>query len=300
MSLKEAVIASMRTVSPLTQPFFKTMLAISQKYRELRFLLPAGQRFIYNQYLGQFKVNIDTTYPIEVEMATGHYDLKTSAVIQKFVSPEDTVMDIGANVGALTLLMAQVAHQGQVIALEPGITTFQRLKANVELNPALHHRINIYQLGLADQPGTLYWQEDANVPGNAGLLNSDGIAVPVESLNQFVQKLALNRLDFIKIDVEGMEWEVIKGGMGAIAQFRPILYYETLEGFRQQRGFDCYNQIFDRLRNLEYRQFAIAKNAQLSAVPNLDHLTSPNTLAIPAEKVERFTPLSAHRAKAEF
>jgi len=298
MSLKEAVIASMRTVSPLTQPFFKTMLAISQKYRELRFLLPAGQRFIYNQYLGQFQVNIDTTYPIEVEMATGRYDLKTSAVIQKFVSSEDTVMDIGANVGALTLLMAQVADCGQVIALEPGVSTFQRLKANVELNPSQQHRIDIYQLGLADQPGTLYWQEDANVPGNAGLLNADGIAVPVESLDQFAQKLGLTRLNFIKIDVEGMEWEVIKGGTATIAHFRPILYYETLEGFRQQRGFDCYNRIFETLRALDYRQFAIAKQGQFVEVSNLDSLASPNTLAMPAEKVEQFTAFASHPTKA--
>lgn len=288
MSLKEAVIRSMRTVSPLTQPFFRTMLAIAQQYRELRFLLPPGQQFVYDQYLGEFKVNIDTTYPIEVEMATGSYDLKTSAVLRKFISPEDTVMDIGANVGALTLLLAQVANRGKVIAIEPGITTFNRLKANLSLNSALHDLVEVYQLGIADAPGTLYWQEDANVPGNAGLFSQEGIAVQVESLDRFVNQLTLERLDFIKIDVEGMELEVIKGGMTAIAQFRPILYYETLESFRINRGFDIYNQIFNLLKDLGYRQFAIAKNAQLFEVTNLDHLASPNTLAMPSEKVDQF------------
>lgn len=286
MSLKEAVIHIMRTVSPLTQGFFDPLLSWAQKHRELRFLLPTGKCFIYDSYLGKFKVNIDTAYPIEVEMATGSYDLKTSAVIQKFVSAEDTIIDIGANVGALTLLMASIAEQGQVIAIEPGPNTFARLKANLELNPTLQNIVDIYQLGIADAPGMLYWQEDANVPGNAGLFSHNGIEVKVESLDHFIDQLSLKRLDFIKIDVEGMEYEVIKGGLASIAKFRPMIYYETLESFRINRGFDIYNQIFDRLKELGYRQFAIAPNAHISEVHNLDKLASPNTLAIPSEKAE--------------
>ncbi len=285
MSVKEAVIQGMRKMSPLTAPFFDTMLAWSQKIRELRFLLPPGKQFVYDRYLGQFKVNIDTTFPIEVEMATGRYDLKTSAVLQQFITPADTVLDIGANVGALTLLMASLTPQGRVIAIEPGPSTFARLKANVDLNPTLQKAVDIYQLGIADKPGMLYWQEDANVPGNAGLLNQNGVEVKVEALDDFVSQSSLERLDFIKIDVEGMEFEVIKGGLKTIAQYRPILYYETLESFRVNRGFDIYNQIFKLLQDLGYRQFAIAPNARTIEVQNLDELLSPNTLAIPSEKV---------------
>ncbi len=289
MSVKETVIQGIRKVSPLTTPFFDTMLSWAQKHRELRFLLPPGKQFIYDQYLGNLKVNIDTTYPIEVEMATGRYDLKTSDIIQKFISADDTVLDIGANVGALTLLMATVADQGRVIAIEPGPNTFARLQANLDLNPILSERIDIYQLGIADKPGVLYWQEDANVPGNAGLFSHDGLAVKVESLDQFVNQLSLNHLDFLKIDVEGMEYEVISGGLDVLSTFRPIIYYETLESFRVNRGFDIYNQIFDVLKRLDYRQFAIARNAQIQEVLNLDRLLSPNTLAIPSEKYQHFS-----------
>lgn len=288
MSVKETVIQGMRKVSPLTTPFFDTILSWSQKRRELRFLLPEGKQFVYDRYLGKFKVNIDTTFPIEVEMATGSYDLKTTAVIQKFVAPEDTVLDIGANVGALTLLMANVAHKGHVIAIEPGPTTFARLQANLDLNPELHKRVDIYQLGIADQPGLLYWQEDANVPGNAGLLSQDGLAVKVESLDQLIEQCLLERLDFVKIDVEGMEYEVINGGLHTLSKFRPILYYETLESFRVNRGFDLYNKIFNELKQLGYRQFAIAQQGQIVEIQNLDKLTSPNTLAIPSDKVKKF------------
>jgi FkbM family methyltransferase len=286
MPLKDSAIRAMRQMSPIPFLPFTAKLALAQQFRELRFLLPPGKQFVSETYLGSLKVNIDTTYPIEVEMATGTYDRQTSAILRRFVRAEDVVMDIGANVGALTLLMATLAHQGRVIAIEPGPTTFDRLQANLQLNPQLHAIVAAYAIGMADRPGELFWQEDANVPGNAGLLNCDGKRVPVTTLDQFVQEHALSRLDFVKIDVEGMEYEVIKGGEGAIAQFRPILYYETLESFRQQRGFDIYNQIFDRLRSLNYRQYRLTAPGQIAEVYDLTVLQSPNTLAIPAEKLE--------------
>lgn len=286
MPLKESVIRAMRQMSTLPIVPFTAKLALAQRFRELRFFLPPHHQFVYDHYLGNLKVNIDTTYPIEVEMATGSYDRKTSAILRRLIQADDVVIDIGANVGALTLLLATLVPQGKVIAIEPGPTTFARLTANVALNPALQTRVDTYAIGLADQPGELFWQEDANVPGNAGLLASEGKRVSVNTLDQFVQARALQRLDFVKIDVEGMEYEVIKGGKSAIAQFRPILYYETLESFRQIRGFDLYNQIFELLESLNYRQYSVAAKGQIAAVPNLNILHSPNTLAIPAEKLD--------------
>ena len=286
MSLKESTIQMMRQMSTLPLLPFATRLALAQRFRELRFFLPAGKQFIYDHYLGILKVNIDTTYPIEVEMATGTYDLTTSAIIRRFVRADHVVMDIGANVGALTLLMATLAHRGKVIAIEPGPTTFARLKANIDLNPHLRSQVDVYAIGMADQPGDLFWQEDANVPGNAGLLSRSGKRVSVDTLDQFVQNQALQRLDFVKIDVEGMEYEVIKGGLDAITRFRPILYYETLESFRQHRGFDVYNRIFDLLHSLDYRQCYVTANGGFSQVHSLDVLRSPNTLAMPVERLE--------------
>jgi FkbM family methyltransferase len=174
-----------------------------------------------------------------------------------------------------------------VIAIEPGPATFARLQANLALNPELQSYVHAHALGLSDQPGHLFWQEDANVPGNAGLLAGQGQPVEVTTLDQLAQDLTLERLDFVKIDVEGMEYEVMKGGKAVIVRFRPILYYETLESFRQGRGFDLYNQIFDLLHGLQYRQFCILPGGKLSEVHDLNILNSPNTLAIPTEKLSQ-------------
>ncbi|MDB9524504.1 FkbM family methyltransferase [Oscillatoria sp. CS-180] len=281
---KAFLIALMRQMSVVPLLPFSVKLSLAQRYRHLRFFLPSGEQFVYDAYLDRFKVNIDTTYPIEVEMATGHYDLTTSAIIRQFVHQKDTVIDVGANVGALTLLMASVASSGRVLAIEPGPSTFTRLKDNLELNPQLKAIVQIFSLGLADKAGELFWQEDPNVPGNAGLLNEGGFRVSVKTLDQFAEEQRLKRLDFVKIDVEGMEYEVICGGLEAIARFRPVLYYETLESFRQHRGFDIYNAIFDQLCQMNYRQFYVLPDGKLSEAKDLTTLKSPNTLAVPAEK----------------
>jgi FkbM family methyltransferase len=194
-------------------------------------------------------------------------------------------MDIGANVGALTLLMAKLADQGRVIAVEPGPSTVERLRQNLALNPELKQRVTVLPVGLAEQTGTLCWQEDANVPGNAGLLGTTGDRVTVETLDHLVQQLQLPRLDFIKIDVEGMEWEVIQGGLMTITQYRPILYYETLESFRTIRGFDLYGKIHALLTGLGYQHFCVQSQGTLQAIEDLAVLRSPNTLAVPQEKL---------------
>lgn len=285
---KDFAISLMRKISAVPLLPFSVKLRLAQTYRPLRFLLPPGRQFLYKCYLGKLKVNIDTTYPIEVEMATGQYDLKTSAVIRRFIRQEDIVIDVGANVGALTLVMAMAAHEGRVFAIEPGPSTFNRLKNNVELNPHLRSIIQLFSIGLSDKPGKLFWQEDPNVPGNAGLLHGSGFQVSVETLDDFVIEHQIERLDFIKIDVEGMEYEVIRGGMAAIAQFRPVLYYETLESFRQERQFDIYKEISTLLDSLDYQHFCISKGGEIAAIENFKVLKSPNTLAIPKEKFVRF------------
>ncbi|MBE7383319.1 MAG: FkbM family methyltransferase [Leptolyngbya sp. SIO1E4] len=266
---------------------FSFKLFLAKKDRRLRFLLPPDKAFICEHYLGNLRVNINTIYPIEVEMLTGAYDPKTSAIIRRFVSVNDVVIDVGANVGALTLLMATVANQGKVIAIEPGPPICSRLRNNLKLNPDIQKTVDVYQIGLSDRAGELLWQEDPNVVGNAGLLHHGGEPVKVDTLDNVVKNSGIERLDFIKIDVEGMEYEVIKGGLASITQYRPFIYYETLEPFRAIRGFDLYGQIYAVLQEMGYQHFCVLANGEIESVSNLQVLRSPNTLAIPKEKVDR-------------
>lgn len=282
--MKKLWISLLKSVGKIPLIPFSLKLFLTQQDRRLRFLISPGKELVFDKYLGDLKVNVNTLYSIEVEMLTGAYDLKTSAIIKKFVNEDDIVIDVGANVGALTLLMAKVAYRGRVIAIEPGPPIFSRLKDNIKLNSEIDRVVEIYQLGISDYTGALFWNEDPNVAGNAGLLGSNGHSVKVETLDSIVETCALGKLDFIKIDVEGMEYEVIKGGISSIAKYQPLIYFETLDSFRKIRGFDLYGKIYEMLQAIGYQHFRVLPDGEIEKIDNLNSLRSPNTLAIPSTK----------------
>ena len=205
-------------------------------------------------------------------------------------------MDVGANVGAATLPMARaVGAAGRVIAVEPGPPYVARLKANLALNVGLADRVSIHQLGLSDAPGTLVWRPDPDNPANAGLSAAhpdrvpNEVSVPVTTLDDLMSQLGVDRLDFIKVDVEGMELEVFRGGRRTLETLRPVVLFETLEMFREKRRertgvADIFAAIEDLLRRLGYRLCDLRSDGTLldvtaAAFPN-------NTLAVPVHPRE--------------
>lgn len=241
--------------------------------------LPPGRTLKFDKYLGDLSVKVDTTFPVEREMLSGAYDRDSVEVIRHYVHVGDYCMDIGANVGALTLLLAKLVRpSGRVYAFEPGPPTYKRLITNVGLNPELQHVVIPANIGLSDSAGELYWSEDMNNRGNAWLLGDSGTRVDVQTLDSYAAGKNLQRLDYVKIDVEGMELEVLKGGTTVISTFKPIIYFETLWGYRDIRGFDIFAEIETLLKAMGYNLYRFMAGGHLQPV-TLDALPR-NTLAI--------------------
>ena len=97
----------------------------------------------------------------------------------------------------------------------------------------------------------------------------------------------IERLDFVKIDVEGMEYEVIKGGISSLQKLRPAIYYETLEAFRQARGFDIFGEIEKMLKSIDYELFEVDISGEIYSLNKTNELP-PNTLALHKEEIKRF------------
>ena len=263
---------------------FGAKLWLANKRRVFRFLIPPKRELVYDRYLGDLRVNINTLYPVELEMLTGEYDPGTSKVIRRFLHEGCVAADIGANVGALTMLMAKVVGKDSVVlAVEPGPPIFSRLANNLESNPKIKSRVRTIQLGLADRQDKLFWYEDPRNPGNAGLLNDYGVPVEIIPLDELISRENVSRLDFVKIDVEGMELEVIKGGTRTFQEYKPVIYYQTLTAFQQHRGFDIFAQIAEILKSMDYTLFGLDLLGNLQKLESLEKLPR-NTLALPKGK----------------
>jgi FkbM family methyltransferase len=157
--------------------------------------------------------------------AYGEYGELEMARLGPLLRQGDVVVEAGANVGALTLPIARaVGPYGRVLAFEPQRPLFQMLCANVALNDLLNVEAQPAAVGARpgrlavpalDYAGTFDFGGVALEPAGAG-----GATVPVVTIDQ----LQLAQLRLLKIDVEGMEAEVVIGAHETIRRLRPILY----------------------------------------------------------------------------
>ena len=132
-------------------------------------------------------------------------------ILRRLLRPEMTALDIGANQGIYTLLLASLVYPGQVFAFEPQPFLYQQLVSNVQANRACNvvcHNLAVSSCPgeLILQPGTLNWGDNRIVAGAARTLGQ--VKVDAISLDQ---QFADRKIDFLKIDVQGWEAEALFG-----------------------------------------------------------------------------------------
>jgi len=176
----------------------------------------------------------------------GAFEPGTRKTLRALVNPGDTVFDIGANVGAHTLTLAEsVSRSGKVFAFEPADFAFDKLQRNLALNPELAPRTFPQQIVLAAKPSEqpepeIYasWPLESGAavhPKHRGRLVSAARA-RVDTLDAFVAHQGLARLDLIKIDVDGHELPVFQGAAETLRRFHPVLVMEMSPYIHAERG----------------------------------------------------------------
>lgn len=177
----------------------------------------------------------------------GEYSQGETLLFAQLAAPGACVLDVGANIGALTLSLAQIVGPGgAVVAIEPQRAAYQLLCANLALNEI--GNVRAIQAAAGAEAGHAFVPvTDHSKPGNFGgieLSSESGERVEVLTIDS----LQLPACQFIKIDVEGREQSVIAGAAQTIARFRPVLYvendrrYQSADLIRQIRelGYTCY------------------------------------------------------------
>jgi len=225
----------------------------------------------------------------------GEYSHDETVLFEQVVKPGWVVVEAGANIGTHTVALSRLAGaSGQVHAFEPQRLVFQTLCANLALN----HCTNVYahQAGVGRERGTLVVPAlDPRLAANFG-----GVALRKAEGGDVVDVLAIDDLalpmcHFIKVDVEGMELDVLRGAAATIAAFRPVLYLENdrAEGSRPlfealfALGYDAWWHL-PPLFNA-YNWFGESEDL----FPNV---VSANVLCLPREAKARIDGLAAVRS----
>jgi FkbM family methyltransferase len=147
-------------------------------------------------------------------------------VISNWIPPGAYVLDIGAYIGTHTLAFADlVGANGKVLAFEPNPRPLKLLKSNVERSQKATISVMGIALGEERRFDDLHLNNSTNVASTH--LRGDSYSEPVSSVEILpLDALELERVDFIKADVEGYEANVLKGGELTIQQFRPVIFLE--------------------------------------------------------------------------
>jgi FkbM family methyltransferase len=164
-------------------------------------------------------------YPRVWKNSDGHHitfedfhDLTTAWVIYNKLEYQidsscRTIIDAGANVGMFSLFAASRAPDSKIIALEPFGSTRARLESNIQ-NNKLSDRVTIRPWALARDDGERYMDDSPAIPSISRTLLAEnsserGIRIPTISLTSLLRKEKLERIDFLKLDIEGSEHEVL-------------------------------------------------------------------------------------------
>lgn len=153
--------------------------------------------------------------------------------LHHFLRPGDVFVDVGANSGVFSMKAAKcVQAEGSVLALEPLPEMLFTLYRNVALNGFSNVRLRNFCL--SDHTGPAEFWINQGRPASAGLVRHDEQAVRFSTLCLRLDELAaleqLDRLDYLKIDVEGAEASILAGAAGSIRQFKPIIQVEVTIG----------------------------------------------------------------------
>lgn len=249
--------------------FYKALMALMPQAVRNR-LIRIDERFLTvttdsdhlielsNPLYSGFQMLVNPKYAIEYSIAAkGIYDPKMVNMIHRLVGHSDVVFDVGANCGSMTLpIVSRLGELGTIVAVEPGPLLFSRLSNNIDLNKSrIKAQCHLLNIGLAKKEGAMYWEMDTGPNyGNASIVDyHTDVKVDVSTLGSVVKALQLNKIDYIKIDVEGMEWEILNSSADLLSKFKPTLLFESWvsEDVSNCTTKNCY----DLLEQLGYKFF---------------------------------------------
>ena len=194
----------------------------------LRTLIGKGPKAIVQRKGLYWSLDLNEGIDLAIYLLGG-FELDTRKAFKRIVQPGMTVVDIGANIGAHTLPLAEmVGNTGRVISIEPTDWAFRKLQENLKLNPQLINRVTAVQAMLVgsdneDLPSSIYssWPLTATEasddfhPIHLGrLMSTEGTTFV--TLDNLMKQLDVRTIDVIKMDVDGFELGVIKGALKVI------------------------------------------------------------------------------------
>jgi FkbM family methyltransferase len=186
-----------------------------------RAIMPKGLRKIRNVRLKDFELLAFTNEDVGRQIwLFKSFEPDETHFFSNIIKADDTCFDVGGNVGFFSLLMAKHAHQGKVHVFEPIPLNAAMIRTNAKLNSFGNVTINNVAVGSGE--GTVNFSVSidsafSSMRATGRIAEAQSIDVPLITLDKYVERSALSRVDIMKVDVEGAEDMVLVGGSALLS-----------------------------------------------------------------------------------
>ncbi len=229
----------------------------------------------------RFRIGPDSIY---LQIFAGRdFEPQETRLIRQLVQPGDVVLDVGANFGWYTTLCAQATGPtGHVYAFEPIPSTYARLRENLGYS-GCHGNVTTVCSAVGEETGTVQMHLFDHLSHSRSSLSTLGersfrrIAASMTDLDTFLEEHGSPRVRFLKCDVEGAEWMVLRGARKLLARpDAPIVLLELNDDTSKAFGFSKAD-LWKYLRQQGYDRF-YSTGADIVAIDHSDQLDSVHLL----------------------
>lgn len=148
------------------------------------------------------------------------FERNFGAICEHVVEPDAVCVDVGANIGVKSLQLSRRAQRGRILAVEPAPKVHAVLLANLATNRAAN--VTPVQTAVGDREGSVGFIDQSAY----GHINATGPKVPLTTLEALMAQHGLTRLDFLKIDVEGFEFPILRHSIDLLRKHRTVTLFE--------------------------------------------------------------------------
>jgi len=210
---------------------------------------------------------LDLGEKIDIALYLEEFEKDLVQSIKGFCKPGMTIFDVGANFGAHALLFSHLVEEsGHVYAFEPTEYAFKKLKINKNLNKSKN--ININNLALSESNST---KENINFRSSwctNGGRKDYPCTVRFKPLDEWVEEENINKLDLIKLDVDGNEYSVLIGAQQVLSKFSPMIFLEVWgPNFKDEA-----RNPFSLLQSFGYKFYSLDLKEQYQSIDDLQRL----------------------------
>lgn len=192
---------------------------------------------------------------------------------QDIIKTTDVIIEIGSHIGSHTIPLANIVKEGQVYAFEPQLLLFKLLNDNIKINSisnTVSYMEAVSNISQSIKLNEVDYENHKEV--NSGgidfkklVSNESGYNSKIVTIDDKFHKL--EKLDFIKIDAEGNEFDILKGGKNLIDKFLPTIYFEYVPQNKEKNI-----EIFKFLNSFGYVSYS-----HVTPIYNLNNFRKNNT-----------------------